>query len=143
MNPSTASGRLVKDILFSFVQKEEYMCHHCGEPMSREDFSIEHIRPWLDSKDPVGLYFDLDNISFSHLKCNIGASRQPTTKHPSIRSYAYGCRCDECRELKKLDQRKTRKKKKNWGVAQPVEHHTDIMKDVGSNPTLSTKSKKG
>jgi len=32
------------------------------------------------SNDPVSLFFDLNNIAFSHLKCNIGAGwRQPKT----------------------------------------------------------------
>ena len=44
--------------------------------MDRETFSIEHKTPWLDSGDPIGLYFDLDNISFSHLSCNCRASRR-------------------------------------------------------------------
>jgi len=44
--------------------------------MSRETFSIEHVIPWLDSEDPVKLFFDLDNISFSHLKCNVEDARK-------------------------------------------------------------------
>lgn len=76
MNPSTASHRLVKDVLWSLVsQTGQSACCKCGELMSRETFSIEHVTPWLDSDDPVGLYFDLTNISFSHLKCNIADSR--------------------------------------------------------------------
>lgn len=75
MNPSTASGRLVKDILWSFiVDTEREKCFHCGEPMTRETFSIEHKIPWLDSEDPIGLFFDLDNISFSHHSCNCAAA---------------------------------------------------------------------
>lgn len=71
MNPSTASHRLVKDLLWNFVKTTgQDACCKCGEPMSRETFSIEHVTPWLDSDDPVGLYFDLDNISYSHLRCN-------------------------------------------------------------------------
>lgn len=45
--------------------------------MTRETFSIEHLVPWLDSNNPIELYFDLDNISFSHLSCNIKAARRP------------------------------------------------------------------
>ena len=76
MNPSTASHRLVKDVLWSLIVKtEQHDCCKCGEPMSRETFSIEHLDPWLDSDDPVGLYFDLDNIGFSHLRCNVADAR--------------------------------------------------------------------
>lgn len=81
MNPSTASGRLVKDVLWSLIVKtEQHDCCKCGFPMSRETFSIEHVTPWLDSDDPVGLYFDLANISFSHLKCNVADARSGIPK---------------------------------------------------------------
>jgi hypothetical protein len=30
---------------------------------------------------PVGLFFDLDNVAFSHLSCNTGASRKPNQKY--------------------------------------------------------------
>ena len=84
MNPSTASGRLVKDVLYSLVvQTGQNNCHQCGLPMSRDTFSIEHKEPWLDSNDPVGLYFDLENISFSHHSCNVAAARK-IRKHATV-----------------------------------------------------------
>ena len=82
MNPSTASGRLVKDILYKLiVDTNQNTCYHCGEQMDRDTFSIEHKTPWLDSIDPVGLYFSLDNISFSHQSCNSGAARSAKRKY--------------------------------------------------------------
>lgn len=76
MNPSTASHRLVKDILWKFIATSDMdRCFQCGGKMTRENFSIEHMEAWLDSEDPVSLYFDLNNISFSHHACNVGASR--------------------------------------------------------------------
>lgn len=78
MNPSTASHRLLKDLLFSFIKDRP--CSKCGELMVRENFSVEHIMPWLDSSNPIELYFDLTNISYSHLSCNIGAARKPWQK---------------------------------------------------------------
>ncbi len=78
MNPSTASGRLVKDVLFDLVVRTgSDSCFQCGEKVTRENFSIEHKTAWLDSDDPVGLYFSLDNIAYSHLKCNFAAARKP------------------------------------------------------------------
>ena len=78
MNPSTASHRLVKDLLWFFIcqTKDGVKCHRCGQMMDRDTFSIEHKIPWLDSDDPVGHYFDLDNITFSHRVCNFGAARK-------------------------------------------------------------------
>ena len=76
MNPSTASGRLLKDLLFKFAIDAGHVCYQCGEELTRDTFSIEHIEPWLDSEDPKGLFFDLSNIAFSHLKCNVSAGRR-------------------------------------------------------------------
>jgi len=79
MNPSTASGRLVKDILWDLLVKtNQDSCCKCNKPMTRETFSIEHLKPWLDSDDPVSLYFDLNNISFSHMSCNFSDIRRTT-----------------------------------------------------------------
>jgi hypothetical protein len=76
MNPSTASGRLVKDILFDRVVKHE-KCYRCGGIMTRENFSIEHKEAWLDSEDPRTKFFDLSNVAFSHHSCNIKAGKKP------------------------------------------------------------------
>ena len=85
MDPATASYRLVRDLLWSFVVKNEQdFCHHCKCRMTRENFSIEHIKPWLHSDDPLGLFFDLNNISFSHSSCNSSAARRPNKVHDSL-----------------------------------------------------------
>jgi hypothetical protein len=99
MNPSTAANRLVKDVLWSLVVKTgQDSCCKCGEKMTRENYSIEHKTPWLDSENPIELYFDLDNISFSHHACNVGDSRRPTAQHGSAAMYnKYGCRCEPCK----------------------------------------------
>lgn len=99
MNPSTASGRLVKDTLWRLVvQTGQNVCYRCGEPMTRETFSIEHKEPWLDSHDPVGLYFDQENIGFSHLRCNIKDARKKLTGAPcgTRQKHNAGCRCQPC-----------------------------------------------
>jgi len=87
MNPSTASGRLVKDTLFRLVVEAGHKCYRCGGELTRESFSIEHKVPWLDSEEPRGLFFDQDNIAFSHLACNCKASRNTrkgVTKYPEF-----------------------------------------------------------
>lgn len=66
--------------------------------MSRETFSIEHKIPWLDSEDPTGLFFNLDNISFSHKSCNYEAKRPVPPAHGNITMYRTGCRCTICVE---------------------------------------------
>jgi len=75
MNHGKASAILLRNILFNFVQKENIKCFHCNNDMTREDFTIEHIIPWLDSDTPTELFFNLDNITFAHSKCNYSIRR--------------------------------------------------------------------
>lgn len=89
MNPSTAANKLLKDILWSFIVKNnQNFCHRCSLEMDRESFSIEHITPWLHSEDPLKLFFDISNISFSHLICNIKDGRKrPKNKDKDTPEY--------------------------------------------------------
>lgn len=115
MNPSTASARLVKDILYKFIKDAGHTCHKCGQEMSRDTFSIEHKEPWLDSEDPLGMFFDLENIAFSHLKCNVGARRKEPAKHGTLGKYDRGCRCTPCKEARSayVSVRYTPEKRRN------------------------------
>lgn len=74
MSFSTASHHLRKSLMFQLVQQcERDVCHRCGEQIdSADNMSIEHINPWLHSDNPKELFFDLDNIAFSHRSCNYG-----------------------------------------------------------------------
>ncbi len=78
-NFSTAAHKLRKSILFDLVKKLELdNCYRCTFKIdSIDQFSIEHIESWQRSDDPVGLFYDLENIAFSHLNCNIGAAYKP------------------------------------------------------------------
>lgn len=100
MNPSTASHKLVKDILFQLVQETgKDWCFQCGAKIERNNFSIEHKVPWLHSDDPKALFFDLDNIAFSHKECNSLAAR-PSKPKPAVHNVSrykkHGCRCEVC-----------------------------------------------
>lgn len=112
----TANARLRKSILFLLLKKlGENYCYQCGFEIETEDeLSIEHKVPYLDSDDPVKMFFDLDNISFSHLLCNTKAARQTKTLiHPSAHSYnSNGCRCDGCKEKHAERMRGVRERKK-------------------------------
>lgn len=83
MNPGTASYKLVKDLLFNFVNEAGHKCFRCGGDLNRENFSIEHKVRWLDSVNPLGLFFDLSNIAFSHRSCNYGATVRPNKVYSS------------------------------------------------------------
>lgn len=66
----TAAGRLRKNILFSLVVRlGEDVCFKCSERiLSVEELSIEHKEPWQNVKKEM--FWDLNNIAFSHLRCN-------------------------------------------------------------------------
>lgn len=78
----TASNKLRKMVLFSLLKElGRDQCYRCGQPInSIEELSIEHKIAWLDSEHPKELFFSLNNIAFSHLKCNVGAARHPNER---------------------------------------------------------------
>ena len=109
MNPGTASNRLKKNLLFEFAKRLDiHWCYQCGAEIEDcDDFTIEHKTPWLHSEDPRGLFFDIDNIAFSHKSCNYKAARNRQGKPcPSLTAYRKGCRCDDCKKLKSENQKK-------------------------------------
>ena len=66
----TASNRLRKLILFHVLQRHgENVCFKCSETIETADeLSVEHKLPWEGVS--VELFWSLDNIAFSHLRCN-------------------------------------------------------------------------
>lgn len=70
MSCGKAFGRLRKMVLFDLLRRHsENFCFRCGgEIVSFEDLSIEHKKSWLYVS--VDLFWDLENIAFSHLRCN-------------------------------------------------------------------------
>ncbi len=73
----TAANRLRKSIMFALIcETKRNVCHQCGAGIWKvEDLSVEHKEPWLAADDPRKAFFDLNNIAFSHLKCNVRAAR--------------------------------------------------------------------
>jgi hypothetical protein len=109
----TACGRLRKLIMFDLLkQLGKDICYRCNRSIDTVDeLSIEHKEPWLDVNP--NLFWDLNNISFSHLSCNIahGRRKQPgPISHGTIWAYQKGCRCVDCKAVKKEDNRKQNQK---------------------------------
>lgn len=78
MSPSAARDRLTRQLLWREIK--DTPCYRCGEAMSLETYSIEHVVPWLNSEAPIDVYFNLDNVSFSHSVCNKRANTSKTGK---------------------------------------------------------------
>lgn len=67
----TANNRLRKAILFHLLKTYDLdVCFQCGKKIENiEELSIEHKIPWLNGD--ATLFWDIENIAFSHLKCNV------------------------------------------------------------------------
>lgn len=112
----TASAKLRKALLFKYVVKAgDDSCHRCGKRIeSVGDLSIEHRSSWQRADDPRRVFFDLDGIAFSHLKCNVntadGYRPRETFEHGLTMYSKYGCRCEVCRAAKaKQDPRRPKR----------------------------------
>lgn len=79
MNHGTAGHQLRKKILFSLIEKLEMnICFQCSRVIADiDDLSIEHKSPWMSASKPKEAFFDLENIAFSHLSCNVSAAQRP------------------------------------------------------------------
>lgn len=116
ISTSTANARLRKAIMFDMAKRlDEDACFQCGSAITDiATFSIEHKKPWLhESPD---LFWDLGNIAFSHLSCNVGASRGRwgdgrVPKHGTETEYNHGCRCRPCKNARARYRAKWRKDK--------------------------------
>lgn len=75
MPHGTANNRLRKMLLWQLVvETGRDSCFQCGQKIEDvDDLSIEHKQSWQGARDPKAAFFDLENIAFSHLRCNIGA----------------------------------------------------------------------
>lgn len=118
----TASNQLRKMIMFQLIQETgKDICYRCGMAIENIDnLSIEHKVPWLDSVNPKELFFDLENIAFSHIDCNRNAVRREYLKENGIRwgksntiSVPEGTkRCSNCKKSKPVSD--FSKNKSNW-----------------------------
>lgn len=70
MPHGTAAARLRKLLFFSLLKKhDENFCYRCGnEIIDASELTIDHKEPWEGVN--IDLFWDLDNIAFSHQKCN-------------------------------------------------------------------------
>ena len=95
----TANNRLRKLIIFNLLKRHsENICFRCGKVIETiDDLSIEHKKPWMHAN--IALFWDMENIAFSHMHCNISIARHSKRLEHGKNGYRmYGCRCELCRE---------------------------------------------
>lgn len=102
MNFVTARNRLDRDLLFQFATQLGHKCYRCGGELTRDSFSVDHKENWSAADDPVKAFFALDNIAFSHIRCNTAerTKRVRNNDHGLYRYDRYGCRCNVCKTAK-------------------------------------------
>ncbi len=71
-----AMAKLKKAILFELIKEtNRNICFRCEEKIENiDDLSVEHKLPWRRAKNPIETFHDLNNIAFSHLKCNVAVA---------------------------------------------------------------------
>lgn len=81
-NYATASNKLKKLIMFDLIQRLDLdWCYRCGNKLTEvSNLSVEHKDAWMAAENPKESFYDLDNIAFSHLGCNVGARRTSPKK---------------------------------------------------------------
>lgn len=85
-NFSTACGKLKKTILFHFAQQLKMdICFRCNEKItSVEDFTLDHKINWLNSENPIELFYSIPNVAFSHKKCNLSDYKLGITGYKGV-----------------------------------------------------------
>jgi len=103
MNISTAQNRLRKQLLFKLVQESgKDICYQCGLKIEYEkDLSIEHKIAWMRSEDPKALFFDYENIAYSHLSCNVKAAIKVNKKFDSYEERRIANKSNHAANLRK------------------------------------------
>lgn len=91
MSYGTACNRLKKILLFEAVKKlKENTCFKCNTTIETvEELSIEHKQPWL--YEDTDLFWNLDNIAYSHLRCN-RPDRPKLRLTLGSKVYCYSCK---------------------------------------------------
>ena len=88
MDYGTASARLKKALMLHLLQRlGESNCFRCMQTITNpEELSIDHKESWLDVSP--GLFWDLNNVAFSHLRCNTTDRHAPAANRKALNEEA-------------------------------------------------------
>jgi hypothetical protein len=113
MPHGTAANRLRKMILFHILKRHnENTCFRCGKTIDDiGELSIEHKASW--QLGGGHLFWDMENIAFSHLKCNRPSINLPGTGSSRRKIGPHGTAwCNHCKVF--LSTYKFYKNRSNW-----------------------------
>jgi hypothetical protein len=83
---STARTQLINRLMFDMiVQLNKNTCFRCHNAMTVKDFSIEHVIPWAWEENAHELFMDVNNITFSHRRCNSAHGRNTKRKQEAAK----------------------------------------------------------
>ena len=101
MSHGAAAGRLRKLVLFRQLKKYgDNVCVRCNKQIETADeLSIEHIQPWEGRS--AELFWNLDNVAFSHMKCNTPHVRRGGTGRRVIAPDGQSW-CGSCEQFKSI-----------------------------------------
>ena len=127
MPHGTATHRLRKNVLFHLLKKYgENYCFKCSELIEFvDDLSIEHKQPWEGVS--AELFWDMENIAFSHLHCNRphsqGGGGQNKIEPPEGMAW-----CRICKKFLPVEE--FSKDSRNWdGVRRLCKEHQHYNRD--------------
>lgn len=77
-----AQAILRRRVMLALIQKAGLdCCARCGARLvDPDDIALDHVVPWRNSQNPKKLFWDLDNVRFSHKHCNIEHSLRRKSK---------------------------------------------------------------
>lgn len=119
----TANARLRKQILFALtVKHKENLCYRCHKWINHiSEFTIEHKSPWLHIS--TELFWDLENIAFSHLYCNVSSARKPWGKRANAPKDMHWC--SKCQDYQPTSNFHKNKSTKNGLHTYCITHHIE------------------
>lgn len=108
MSYNKAGRALRKALLFNFAQLTGMQnCFRCGKKIeSVTEFTIDHKVDWQNSAKPKELFLDINNIAFSHHRCNSAAGNGGQVTKARAKPYApvVTVPCKNCGEpVKRLE----------------------------------------
>lgn len=135
MSHGKAGYILRKSIMFSLVKElSKNKCFRCNKTIDYVgEFSIDHILDWETSSNPKELFFDLSNITFSHLKCNIQAGKGNLKGNPN---YTLGRDTNQkltIEEVQSIKQLLIENKLSQRDIAKKYNIHHSTVQDIYHN----------